>query len=244
MDKITRIKQTKEYDQFKFITGNRGIGSANLTKLIRSIREKDMLSINPIIVNENMEIIDGQHRLEAAKALEVPIYYIVQGETGVDEVIMLNTVSKNWGMLDFAKSYANLGQEDYKRVLDLNEKFGVSVSVILSIAGGKKYIDQRATSHSFKSGLFTMSPIEEMYVANTCHNLQKFKPHFPRWKSSHFVGAMLTLFKDPYFKTDRFLSKLDSGIKLHIQDNKAAYLRAIEEIYNHGISDERRIRFY
>ena len=32
--------------------------------------------VSPILVNEKMEVIDGQHRLQAQKELNLPTYYI------------------------------------------------------------------------------------------------------------------------------------------------------------------------
>ena len=60
-----KIHKTYDYDQFADLDGNRDLNQANLNKIIESMRKK-YYSI-PIIVNKNMQVIDGQHRREACR---------------------------------------------------------------------------------------------------------------------------------------------------------------------------------
>lgn len=69
------MKETKDYNIFKKHPNNREIFHANLEKIKRSIQIKNLLEYRPIIVDKKMQVIDGQHRLEAARQLGVPIYY-------------------------------------------------------------------------------------------------------------------------------------------------------------------------
>lgn len=59
MKQITTIYETYDYSLFNLIGGNRLINVLNYKKLMKSIDEKQLLI--PILVNEKMEIIDGQH---------------------------------------------------------------------------------------------------------------------------------------------------------------------------------------
>ena len=61
---IREIKTTRNYGQFRFMKGNRDVSSLHLERLIASMREKYVPT--PIIVNKDNEIIDGQHRFNAA----------------------------------------------------------------------------------------------------------------------------------------------------------------------------------
>jgi disulfide oxidoreductase YuzD len=72
---VTQVFKTKNYDLFNFIDGNRDVNDLHVKRLQDSFRKKYL--INPIIVNENYEIIDGQNRFKAAKEEENPIYFIV-----------------------------------------------------------------------------------------------------------------------------------------------------------------------
>ena len=71
-----KIHVTSDYDQFTYLVGNRDIVNKHVKSLSTEIDNRD-LEI-PIIVNEKMEVCDGQHRLEAYKALDLPVHYIIK----------------------------------------------------------------------------------------------------------------------------------------------------------------------
>lgn len=71
------IYESYEYDQFKFINFNRSICKKNLTKLVSLNEEKNRFHLFPIVVDEEFNIIDGQHRFEACKKMDAPIYYVI-----------------------------------------------------------------------------------------------------------------------------------------------------------------------
>jgi hypothetical protein len=68
------IYKTTDYDIFKTLAENRPISVKQVGKLVREIQRKNMLHIKPIDVTADMEVVDGQHRLAAARELGVPIY--------------------------------------------------------------------------------------------------------------------------------------------------------------------------
>ena len=101
-----RVKFTSNYSQFKKLGGNRDVGSCK--KLIKSIEKVGYIP-NPIIVNEKMEVADGQHRLQACEELGIPIAYIVIPGVTVETARNMNTGQKNWKNIDYIKSYAETG---------------------------------------------------------------------------------------------------------------------------------------
>lgn len=56
------INVTTSYGLFKKHPLNREIDEQNLNKIIQSIKHQNLLNIQPILVNENYEVVDGQHR--------------------------------------------------------------------------------------------------------------------------------------------------------------------------------------
>ena len=66
-----------------------------------------------IIVNENYEIIDGQHRFDVIKELGLPLNYVICGGYGLNEVHILNQNSKTWNVDDYLDGYCLLGYTDY-----------------------------------------------------------------------------------------------------------------------------------
>lgn len=121
------IQSSTDYLKFQKIEGNRPLSKSHINSLSESIRSKNLLHLRPIIVDENFYILDGQHRLEAAKLCEVPIYYIVCDSEKFKEITRLNQNQKNWKLHDFLKFYAvNFKNPMYQDLLTFMEERGIS----------------------------------------------------------------------------------------------------------------------
>src|SRR5687767_13196050 len=129
MDKIAveqanNIKITKDYSVFKRIKGNREVYPQHVKNLVESFKgNPDILSYNPVLVNDRFEVIDGQHRIAAAKKLNIPVYYIVHKKLGLKDIQGLNSGTKPWGPMDYAKCYAELGKISYQIYVDIAEDY-------------------------------------------------------------------------------------------------------------------------
>lgn len=113
-----KVYVTKDYDMFKKMLGNRD--TKGEAKIIESIQTVGYVC-NPLIVNEKLEVIDGQNRLAALKELDLPIYYIIQPKADIETCRALNIGQKNWGTQDYIDSYAAHGHnmQSYKRLQSL-----------------------------------------------------------------------------------------------------------------------------
>lgn len=133
-DKVVQSSQlfeTKEYGKFKTIGGNRHVDQQHVRRLAQKMKkEGNLLQYFPIIVNENMEVIDGQHRLRAAEINKFPVFYEVKHGLNVSSVRQLNTGHKNWTWYDYAISYAKLGNRHYQHFLDLFDEFHERYSIL------------------------------------------------------------------------------------------------------------------
>ena len=96
---INQVIKTNDYNTFKVMPGNRPVNKLHVRRLSQSMEEKHLMS--PILVNEKMQVIDGQHRLEAQKSLKLPVFYIINKGYGKKETHMLNSNSKDWKNDDF-----------------------------------------------------------------------------------------------------------------------------------------------
>ena len=108
---INHVLQTNDYAVFKHIEGNRVINKLHVNRLKQSFQKEYLLS--PIIVNQEMQIIDGQHRFEAAKDLGLPIRYFICNDYGLTQVQILNANTSNWKKIDYLNAYCDLGKEQY-----------------------------------------------------------------------------------------------------------------------------------
>ena len=116
------IKSTTDYDMFKKYGPNRPISASHATMLMQSISIKNMLHLRPMIVNEHMEVIDGQHRLAAAKKLSFPIYYTIEKGSEDLDIILFNANVKAWGLADYYNHYVQRKFPEYMKLSDFLEK--------------------------------------------------------------------------------------------------------------------------
>lgn len=155
MNKNNGILSTTTYDMFKIIKGNRNIYPSHVADLTLSITQENLLAQNPILVNEKMEIIDGQHRLEVAKNNKLEIFYLVIPGTSIDQVIMLNAHKKSWNAKDYIDSYVSRGKEDYIWLKNFMDDYQLTVTqAVIFMVGGEN-------SHLFdiiKKGTFRIVP--------------------------------------------------------------------------------------
>lgn len=157
---------TKDYDIFKKMLGNRD--SKTESKIISSIKEVGQI-YNPIIVNEKMEIIDGQNRLAALRQLELPVYYIIQEGLDIEACRRLNIGQTNWGVEDYVCSYAAQGNVNYKRLISLMNEFQKQFGIfgIVSMANPYLLTDGGASHNDrIKKGTYTLTR-EEYEMAIT-----------------------------------------------------------------------------
>lgn len=121
-DKITTIHgtvmKTFDYEKFKILKGNRKVLERRKQKIRKSVIENGQLFF-PIIVNERMEIIDGQCRYEVFREMGLPIYYIIQPGLELNECQVFNSTATSWALQDYVDSYAAQGQENYIRLNSL-----------------------------------------------------------------------------------------------------------------------------
>lgn len=88
------VQSTNDYTMFQKCKSNRELDPGNIKRIKSSILAKNLLHLRPILVSKNFEIIDGQHRLEAARLLKVPIFYQIHEESDFEDVILLNANQK------------------------------------------------------------------------------------------------------------------------------------------------------
>ena len=125
--------KTTDYSIFKRLPGNRDVAESRVRKIQESIQSIGWVS-NPILVNENMEVIDGQGRLEALKRMLLPVEYCVIPGANIRHCRMMNDVNTPWYSKEFIRSFAETGVEDYKRLWQLMTQFEVDVRTVLHLA--------------------------------------------------------------------------------------------------------------
>lgn len=109
---IGAIYRTTDFKVFKHICGNRVEVESRVKKIEASVAQVGYIDA-PIVVNEKMEIIDGQARYEYCRRTNTPLAYCVIEGLTIDDCIAMNISLTNWSIRDYISSYAARGYQSY-----------------------------------------------------------------------------------------------------------------------------------
>ena len=241
-EKAYSVYVTTDYSKFKRLIGNRDIPEARISKIVESIQSIGWIH-NPIIVNEKMEVIDGQGRLTALQRLKMPVEYIVAPGAGNKECVYMNMNMVNWKLPDFVKSYAEQGNENYQRLVDLMEKYANGNLNIISTA---VYRISKAKLRDIKAGVLQLT--EDQYKA-AIPRLEFIKPLLEKLNEKKLPGSLITLMQTliyyyDYPEVDK--ERLAYSVEKNIYNATPWVLntdceREVENAYNYGIKLENKI---
>jgi len=252
---VNKVYKTNDLSIFKQIIGNRPPNPQHIRRLCQSIKDNGILQ-NPIIVNEEMDVIDGQHRLMAAIECSAPIYYIIVKGYNLNEVQILNLNQKNWTSKDFMHGYAEMGIEPYIKLKDFyntNKVFSLtdcirlcSNTVGINSGMADKFRANKTTNYNkaqvFNEGTWKGKDFD--LAQQNADKLKMIKPYYDGYNKAIFIGAMAGLFNNENFNFFQFLEKLKyQSRKMQDCTTQLQYTLLIEEIYNFKRRDKVNLRF-
>jgi hypothetical protein len=232
-----QVHTTTDYFLFKSIDGNRNKNLLHINRLKKSMSENYLFTV--IIVNENYEIIDGQHRFEVIKDLNLPLNYIICKGYGLKEVHVLNANMKTWNADDYLEGYCNLGYEDYLIYKEFKNKYEFGHNECIKLLKGNF---NSGSVKEFHEGKFKIKNLKE--AKKYADFILLIKPYFSEYKRRSFVYAMISLFKNLNFEFSEFLQKLKiQPTALNVCNDVEQYITLIEEIYNYKRRIKVNLRF-
>lgn len=169
---VHAAKHTENFDigLLAKLPGNRSVSKQRVMKIERSVDKVGWI-IPTIVVNEKLEVIDGQGRVEVAKRYNLPINVDVIPGLGIADCVAMNVEQTNWAMTDFIESYAEQGVPDYIRFRDLlHENKHASIQVAFMAATGKPSLD----TEGIKNGTMEFG---ELAFAEAKESLKWLRPY-------------------------------------------------------------------
>ncbi len=226
------MMKTNDYSLFKFRGDNREkIERTHIDRLKESIKSRNMLELRPIVVNQEMEIIDGQHRLIAAKELGVDIYYQVKEDFKAEDIILMN-ISKTWGVGDYLNYYCQNGHEEYLKLREFIKEKGITLRVALVITMGKS--KNRMTE--FKHGQYQFIAKEFGDTFDICwdtiHYIKKMQ-NVQYVHSGKFWKALIIIINSPEFDREKWMENLKKMIdRVGPRVTTQEYVKMLADIHN------------
>ena len=237
--------ETRDYSMFKKIRGNRPVDEAHVKQLKKLIADKDLM--DPIRVNQNKEVVDGQHTLQARKELGLPVPYIIINSDDPLDVARLNQGRKNWSLDHYLGHHCARGKMDYKICKSKMVQFGLPVSetIILLLKLTSKW---RLITEQFKQGDFKI-PVggiqncdkigsQLMYLIKYFLGMDNSDRRIKR----QIVNAYIVAVRHPQFSFDRFKTAIKTkSAWLMSGTSTRDYIQIFQKIYNSGLVAKKKI---
>lgn len=231
------VHSTKDYFLFKPIEGNRNKNLLHINRLKKSMIDNYLFTV--IIVNEKYEIIDGQHRFDVIKELNLLLNYIVCEGYGLNEVHILNQNSKTWNADDYLTGYCNLGYDDYIKYSAFKEKYNLGHNETMSLLSGQP---NKIDIEIFYKGEFKVKSLWN--AEDIIQKILLIEPYYNGIRRRAFIYTMMSLFKNKNFELTEFLQKLKlQPTALQDCTNITNYKVLIEEIYNYRRKNKVNLRY-
>ena len=234
-DKFTTtvITSTKNYEMFKLVKSNRVVKQRNVERLMKSFAMTGGMSMSkPIIVDKNFNVIDGQNRLMACKKMDIPVHYIVSDDK-IENIPIYNSYQEKWGLEDYAHYWAEQGNENYKKILEVRDKVSIALNGVLEClvpSGGYK-------NDVFKEGRFVFEEDVDKCVEYIQKILQLcYVVKGKRNVSAKMLRAIRFLSRIKTFDLDILLEKIMryQG-KIYTCATSEEYIQMFTSLYNYKI---------
>ena len=245
MDRIVaNVYETRNYEMFKKLLGNRDVTNQRINRIATSIKSVGYV-MNPIVINGNNEIIDGQGRVEALKLLDMPVHYVIDKNAGLEQCVQLNVNGTPWNTIDYIKSYKQQGNENYVRLMELVDEFptipidvigyaihGKTESRNGSSKGIRKHLGSRST---IITGTFTCTEREKKQAYKKLDYVQKFFQIAKRvpGSASHFMKAIIFIAFEAHADENRlYKTCFERQQDIVPFTNVRTAINSISEVYN------------
>jgi hypothetical protein len=210
---MDQIEKTKNYTIFKYLTGNRPLNKSHLKKLKSSIEKDNHLNLHPIVVNQNLEIIDGQHRLECAKQLDIDIFYIKSDKVPDDHLIDCNVNQKSFECENYIDYFAIKEKKiEYIHLKNMLESSGLKPKALLTLILGTVSTN---LLEFLKTGKFRFpseddsKKVMDFYYDYIAYAKDKRLKPLSMFTNHNFTRALRWLFKTNGFESSIFFKKMD-----------------------------------
>ena len=226
------IRKTGEYHLFHQLAENRRLREKHVLALMAAIERKNLLEDNPLLVTKDLVIIDGQHRLEAATRLGLPVYYKVTTKATADDVAMLNSTNANWMMQDYLDHFIAQGNPDYIAVKEFADEHGILPYNAIGLLSGNSAQPGQKEIKTFEAGGFHV--VNRAHAEKVIAYISDFEEVTPFYKSKSFMNALIRVSRLPAYDHKEMLrqAKLyreEFGTKYN---DVRSWLNVFELVYN------------
>lgn len=205
IEKMEQVYYTRDYDKFQLMDDNRKIRLTNSIK--KSIMEKGILE--PITVDEYMNILDGQHRFTVAKELKAIVPFRVARDIKLIDILHTKSTTKNWSTQDYVEFHVKNNNEQFKKLLQLASVEKLSYRCLISLYhfGIYSEVASQTEREIVVNGSLNMdlcSKFAEGVIAKY-NDIRKYIQNRP---NSTMQKAIFTIMSHPEYNHDRMIKQV------------------------------------
>lgn len=229
---VGSIFRTIFYEKYKTNNFQRTMKEWHVKDLMEKMQKYGYLPNKAISVNERNEVIDGHHRLEAAKRLKIPVLVQVCKGLSEDAILESNQGQEDWDKHDFTNTFAKKGNKNYQAIIDFMAKypkFKMTQTLVLLMNEPNAH----PKTKDFQEGKFKVGSIES--AEKNAKMIMEIANVFPKAYGSKFISAVIFCqSKVPGFRVSELIDKLTKfPDKLTPSITTLGYLEKIENLYNY-----------
>jgi len=236
-----KLSFTSDLSIFKMHECNRNLSEK--PALEASMRTHGFMPSSPIqCVRDDrdgtLKVIRGHHRLDYAKRLKLPVWYVID-PTVVDIFELEGDSSSMWNLSDFVHARAKAQDEHCAKVLDFQRRHGIGLGAAISLMGGESAGSANCIPKA-KQGTFRVG--SDLSHANLVGELVDFcrASGAACAGESSFVKALSAVCRVPEFEPALFKQRVAKiPALLAKRSNQQGYLAVIEDVYNYGAKGKR-----
>ena len=233
----TLVWKTKDYSIFKPHLDNRDIVEKQIKKLKISMEEYGWIPGSYVIILPDGRMLDGHHRVDVAKESNNYVYYIVVDETCENHVSMLNTNKEPWRPINYIKTYAKRGNENYKQLVNFIQEFPeISPSNCMRICTNT---DCSVSGKTVENELFEIKDINKARLWGAQLRMlrpylrdRKDQPETSQFMNSSFVRAFLYIAKQENFDFVKLHNNIKQVGHFEREDGLPRTKEILIQIYN------------
>jgi len=231
------IWESYNYGDFKLINGNRIIDPKKVKAISSEVTGGlNLLKYNPIMVDEEGNVYDGQHRLKVSIETNNPVYYVICPKMTLKEIAKLNSRGSNWKIKDFVNAFARSGNKNYIKLEELQKEYA---PIKYNVLARMLRIGEPGPSNIWRiiaEGNFKVKHLEEtIKILDFCYLFSYHK----LWCKHQFMYPMYRIMDLPELNRGRLMSQMEKQFDgfVHSSDWRH-YANQINHAYNFKEKDK------
>lgn len=238
----SEIFETTHYEQFSYDNRNRPLVEDKVSYFIKQFTKGNFFMKEfPVIIDNKFVILDGQHRYEAVKRMELLLYFKFAHTLSIENIVDVQ-INAGWSTKDYIHTFIKQKKQDYVVLHRFIQRYKISVSVAVMLLTA---IEDKSSLR--KSGFYEGNfKIKDEAVAH--ENAKAINEIGTLALGLHrdrtFCIGVVKIMSHPDYEHKRMIEQMTKYSSLmRRQMTVDNYIRNLEDVYNYKLYTKNKVRF-